>query len=157
MRNVLLSLFLFPLLILPLVSAETPKDPYRMFPSPEEGVVRYVIEVPKQSNESDYRVELLVGKEMLADCNLRGLNGKVEKKPLKGWGYSYYSVSDIQQGPHTMMICNEPAKERFVAMHFPKLLRYNSRLGTVVYVPKGYEVRYRIWQADAKMHQAVQR
>jgi ecotin len=28
------------------------------------------------------------------------------------------------------------------------LIRYNSRLPVVVYVPEGVEVRYRIWRAD---------
>ena len=29
------------------------------------------------------------------------------------------------------------------------LVPYNSRLPIVVYVPEGYEVRYRIWNASA--------
>ena len=32
----------------------------------------------------------------------------------------------------------------------PFLLRYNSRLPIVVYVPEGVEVRYRIWSAGAE-------
>ncbi len=83
MRSILFSLLLFPLLMLPLAAAETSKDPYHMFPSPKKGEVHYVIEVPKQSNEFDYRIEIFIGKEMLTACNLRGLNGKVKKKPLK--------------------------------------------------------------------------
>ncbi|RQW83332.1 MAG: proteinase inhibitor I4 serpin, partial [Methylococcus sp.] len=30
----------------------------------------------------------------------------------------------------------------------PYLIRYNSKLPVVVYVPKGNEVRYRVWRAD---------
>jgi ecotin len=30
----------------------------------------------------------------------------------------------------------------------PELLRYNSRLPLVVYLPDGVEVRYRIWRGD---------
>jgi ecotin len=38
--------------------------------------------------------------------------------------------------------------ERFIAISGePYLIRYNSRLPIVVYVPEGVEVRYRIWKA----------
>ena len=37
------------------------------------------------------------------------------------------------------------------------LLRYNSRLPVVVYVPQGFDVRYRIWTAGAQIGQARSR
>ena len=44
---------------------------------------------------------------------------------------------------------NTPQVDRFVTLGGePKLLRYNSRLPIVVYVPSGVEVRYRLWRAD---------
>ena len=33
----------------------------------------------------------------------------------------------------------------------PELMRYNSRLPLVIYVPQGVEVRYRIWRGDDKV------
>lgn len=36
------------------------------------------------------------------------------------------------------------------------LLRYNSKLPLVLYVPKDIEVRYRIWSASAKVEKAIQ-
>ncbi len=131
-----------------LTAADTsPKDPYHMFPQASERQNRFVIEVPRKENENDYRLQLLVGKRISADCNMHGLSAKIEKKLLKGWGYHYYTFSNIHEGPHTMMACMEPKQERFLSVYTESLLRYNSRLGTVVYVPKGYEVRYRIWKA----------
>ena len=45
----------------------------------------------------------------------------------------------------------EPKVDRFITLGGePKLLRYNSRLPVVVYVPADVEVRYRIWRADRK-------
>ena len=38
--------------------------------------------------------------------------------------------------------------KRFVTAA-PLRIAYNSRLPVVVYVPQGYEVRYRIWEASA--------
>ncbi|KAF1019879.1 MAG: Ecotin [Pseudomonas sp.] len=35
------------------------------------------------------------------------------------------------------------------------LLRYNSKLPIVVYVPKDVEVRYRIWSASATVSNAI--
>jgi ecotin len=46
-----------------------------------------------------------------------------------------------------------PKVPRFITIGGdPYLIRYNSRLPVVVYVPEGVEVRYRIWSAapDAK-------
>jgi ecotin len=43
---------------------------------------------------------------------------------------------------------NAPKVDRFVTLGGkPYLIRYNSRLPVVVYVPEGAEVRYRIWSA----------
>lgn len=36
------------------------------------------------------------------------------------------------------------------------MLRYNSKLPIVLYVPKDIEVRYRIWSASDKVEKAVQ-
>ncbi|BAF71782.1 serine protease inhibitor ecotin [Sulfurovum sp. NBC37-1] len=140
-----------------LYAAETPKDKYGMFPEPESGYVRYIVEVRKTKNDYDHKVELLIGKTMMVDCNHHSFSGKIEKLPLQGWGYSYYKVSDIKSGPTTMMACQEPKKEAFVSLRLPRdmeLVRYNSRLGRVIYVPKGFEVRYRVWSAEDKVHQA---
>ena len=42
-----------------------------------------------------------------------------------------------------------PQVEKFVTLGGePYLVRYNSRLPLVIYVPEGVEVRYRIWRAD---------
>ena len=141
-------------------AADTPKDKYSMFPQAEDGYIRYIVEVPRTENDYDHKVELLIGKTMMVDCNHHSFSGKIEKFPLKGWGYSYYIVSDIKSGPTTMMACREPEKEAFISMHLPpkmELIPYNSRLGRVIYVPKGFEVRYRVWSAEEKIHQAQKR
>ena len=42
-----------------------------------------------------------------------------------------------------------PKVDRFITLAGEaQLMRYNSRLPLVVYVPKGVEVRHRIWRAD---------
>ena len=132
------------------------KDNIHMFPQAQEGFVRHVIEVPKTDNDHDHRVELLIGKNMMVDCNYHSFSGKIESVTLKGWGYKYLEVSNIQSGPSTMMACREPKTEKFISIR-DTLRRYNSRSPIVAYIPEGYEVRYRIWNADDNVQQAVQR
>jgi len=137
--------------------AETEKkNNIHMFPQAQKGFVRHVIEVPKTDNDYDHKVELLIGKVMLVDCNKHSLMGKVESVTLKGWGYKYLEVTDIQSGPSTLMACKELKTEKFISIR-DTLRRYNSRSPIVAYLPEGYEVRYRIWSADDNIQQATQR
>ena len=159
MKRMLLGLAL-ALVTMSLHAADAHKDRYAMFPQAEKGYVRYIVEVPKTENDYDHKVELLIGKNMMVDCNYHSFSGKIEKLPLKGWGYSYYRVSDIKSGPTTMRACREPRKEAFITVYLPQetqLMRYNSRLGTVIYVPEEFEVHYRIWNAEEDIQKAVKR
>ncbi len=132
------------------------KDNIHMFPQAQEGFVRHVIEVPKTDNDHDHRVELLIGKTMMVDCNHHSFSAKIESVALKGWGYQYLEVKEIKSGPTTMMACREPKTEQFISIR-DSLRRYNSRSPIVAYVPEGYEVRYRVWSAEDNVQQAVQR
>jgi len=142
-----------------LYAADAKKDKTHMFPKAQEGFVQHVIEVPKTENDYDHKVELLIGKTMLVDCNRHSFGGKVENVTLKGWGFKYLEVSNIQSGPSTMMACPNPKTEKFVTLYMgdEALRRYNSRSPIVAYVPEGYEVRYRIWSAGEKVEMAVQK
>ncbi len=150
---------IFTLITSSLYAETEKKDNIHMFPQAQEGFVRHVVEVPKTDNDEDHRVELLIGKTMLVDCNKHSLRAKVENVTLKGWGYKYLEVSDIHSGPSTMMACPQPKTEKFISLYMGKetLRRYNSRLPIVAYIPEGYEMRYRIWSAGDKIQQANKR
>ena len=132
------------------------KDNIHMFPQAKEGFIRYVVEVPKTENDSNHRVELLIGKNMMVDCNHHSFEAEIKSVILKGWGYQYLEVGDIRSGPTTMMFCPEPKVEKFISIH-DTLRRYNSRSPIVVYVQEGYEVRYRVWSADKTLSHAIER
>ena len=117
------------------------------FPKAGEGMVRHVIEMKKKSDESLYKVEIIPGKVMSVDCNHHSLMGKLEEKDLQGWGYTYYEFTSDGQTRSTMMACNKPNENKFVSGQ-TLIARYNSKLPIVIYAPKGYEVKYRIWKAD---------
>lgn len=131
----------------------------KAFPPAAEGMERYVIELPhkERGEDNDFMVELIVGKEMETDgVNKVHLGGKLETKPLEGWGFTFYEVRKLGPAASTKIGVPPGTKtvKRFVsgpAMKIP----YNSRVPIVVYVPKGAEVRYRIWKASDKAEAAA--
>lgn len=117
------------------------------YPEANAEQTRYAIYLHQKENEQDYKVELIIGKNMMTDsCNRYLLGGKIEEKELQGWGYSYYVVESTGQAASTLMACNDDKKqENFVAITTETFSRYNSKLPIVVYAPKGMIVKYRIW------------
>jgi ecotin len=136
------------------VSAQA-ADNMKAFPPPEEGMARYVLQVPKQEDESVFKVELIVGKTVKVDKrNKYFFGGKIEVEIIKGWGFPRYIVSKLGPMGGTMMAIDakEPKVNRFIALGGePYLIRYNNRLPIVVYAPSGVEVRYRIWRASPEV------
>ena len=115
---------------------------------------RFVIMLPAAKDEDSLKVELLVGKcEMLDSGNRYFFAGRLGKETVRGWGYDYFILKSLGPMAGTLMAIdpNVPKVERFITLGGdPQLHRYNSRLPLVVYVPKGVQVRYRIWRADQK-------
>ncbi|MGB5453390.1 MAG: ecotin family protein [Sedimenticolaceae bacterium] len=130
------------------------------FPPPREGMERFVIVLPhkERGEEDDFRVEIVVGKQMLTDgVNGVRLGNRIEPRPLQGWGYTYYEVTGPSTTMSTLMAPRPgaPQVDEFVTAA-PLRIAYNSRLPVVVYVPRGFEVRYRIWEAPKAMEKAQQ-
>jgi ecotin len=144
------SVLLFALAV-PAVHAA---DNMKAFPPAEPGMVRFVLDVPKQDDESSLKVELIVGKTVQTDGqNRHFFGGRIETETIKGWGFPRYIVRKLGPMAGTLMAVdpNAPKVSRFVTLGGdPYLIRYNSRLPIVVYVPEGAEVRYRIWAAGAE-------
>lgn len=148
------------LLFLFAVSAGQAADNMKAFPPAAEGMVRYVLQLPKQADESAFKVELIVGKTVQVDeRNSYFFGGKIEEETIQGWGFTRYKVSTLGPMAGTLMAVdpNAPKVARFITLGGdPYLIRYNSRLPIVVYVPEGVEVRYRIWTAGAEV-KAIER
>ena len=128
-------------------------DNLKAFPPAEAGMVRHVIDLPQQEDESAFRVELIIGKTVKTDAGNRYFFiGTLETENIPGWGYSRYILRKLGPMAGTLMAAdpNAPLVERFISIGGePQLLRYNSRLPLVVYVPADVEVRHRVWRADA--------
>lgn len=130
----------------------------KAFPAAQEGMTRYVILLPhkERGEEESFRVEIIVGKELLTDgVNSYRLGGEITAKPLEGWGFTYYEVAKFGQTASTLIGVQPgtPPVKKFVAI--PSMtVPYNSRIPIVVYVPEGAEVRYRIWSAPVNSEPA---
>lgn len=108
------------------------------YPKADAGFTRQVIHLPKQDAEDAFKVEIIAGKTLEADCNQQRLGGELEEHTLEGWGYSYYRLDKVSGPMSTMMACPGQKKEqRFIPVVGEGfLLRYNSKLPIVVYAPK---------------------
>lgn len=152
MKKTLMQLLVVNLVVFG-ASAFTAEHPeLKAFPPAKEGMERFVIVLPhkERGEENSFKVEIIVGKEMLTDgVNLVRLANTIEARPLKGWGYTYYEVTGSSKTMSTLMAPPEGAVmvKKFITAS-PLQVPYNSRLPIVVFVPKGYEVRYRIWEAS---------
>lgn len=122
-----------------------------MFPPAKEGNIQHIIHLKPQKNEDDFTVELSVGKHMMVDCNKHFFAGSITEQNLDGWGYPYYVAETNGEVAGTRMLCPDGKKHAdFVSIQALKI-RYNSKLPIVIYVPRGFEVQYRIWKAGKYM------
>lgn len=127
-------------------------DNLKAFPPAEEGMVRHVISLKQQADEADFRVELIVGKTVKVDAaNRYFFGGQLETEIIPGWGFERHVLRQLGPMAGTLMAVDPaaPRIDRFIALGGEaRLLRYNSRLPLVVYVPQGVEVRHRIWRVE---------
>lgn len=130
-------------------------DVMKAFPPAGEGMDRYVLHLPEQQDEAALQVELLVGRTVRVDkANRYFLGGSIESQSIPGWGYTRYTVDKLGPMAGTRMAVDPkaPKVDRFITLGGPPyLVRYNSRLPLVVYVPEDAEVRYRIWRAEPQV------
>jgi ecotin len=122
------------------------------FPPAEQGMVRHVIQLPERGDEADLKVELIVGKTIRTDTiNKHFFAGALVAETIPGWGYERYILRDLGPLAATLMAVppDAPLVDSFVTTGGDRqILRYNSRVPLVVYVPAGVEVRHRLWHAD---------
>lgn len=141
-------LFFFLLLI---ASAHA-SDDLKAFPPAENGMVRHVLILPKELDETLHKVELIAGKTILIDKqNSYFFAGSITSETVMGWGYTKYVVSNPGPLGGTLMAVDpdEPKVKRFIKYRgSPYIIPYNSRLPVVVYAPESVEVHYRIWSTE---------
>lgn len=132
--------------------AQQPQDNMKAYPPAADGMKRVVVYLESKEEEDDYRIELMVGKTVQVDAaNRFFFSGTLEEETIEGWGFPKYIVKQIgpMAGTRIGVDPDAPKVKRFVKLGGePKLLRYNSKLPVVVYVPKDAEVQLKVWVAS---------
>lgn len=132
--------------------AQQPQDNMKAYPPAADGMKRVVVYLESKEEEDDYRIELMVGKTVEVDAaNRFFFSGTLEEETIEGWGFPKYIVKQIgpMAGTRIGVDPDAPKVKRFVKLGGePKLLRYNSKLPVVVYVPKDAEVKLKVWVAS---------
>ncbi len=132
--------------------AQQPQDNMKAYPPAADGMKRVVVYLESKEEEDDYRIELMVGKTVEVDAaNRFFFSGTLEEETIEGWGFPKYIVKQIgpMAGTRIGVDPDAPKIKRFVKLGGePKLLRYNSKLPVVVYVPKDAEVKLKVWVAS---------
>lgn len=134
------------------ISAQTAKvteeaiNNLKPFPEKIGDMERQVIFLEQRADESLFMIEIIAGIYKEADCNRHTLAGQFKENVLEGWGYNYYVFETNGQIASTRMMCHEPETIKFIAGQ-GEILRYNSRMPLVVYLPKDIMLKYRVWSA----------
>jgi len=144
------KVFVISSFLLVCVNVFAASDEMKPYPPARDGYKRMVIHLQALADEDANKLEIIIGKTMKVDCNRHWFGGQITEETAKGWGYPYYILKSVMGPMSTMMACPPDKKEQetFVQVQGDQaLLRYNSKLPVVVYVPADFEVHYRIWTA----------
>lgn len=131
------------------------------YPRPTAAQTRWVIQLPGvlpptadprlSPNPSDWRVQLIAGREVVADCNQQAFRGRFRASKVKPLGVSVYTVSDVGPMVTTRMACppGQAKRKVFVPMGSrPFVAPYDASRPIVVYTPKDLQLRWRLWKAE---------
>ena len=135
------------------------------YPAPAAGLQRWVIQpsglLPKSSdplisaNPHDWRVQLIVGKNVDLDCNHSWLSGpslRMQRLP-EASGKALFVVNGPLVVMKTRKAClpDQPRQRSFLSLgKQPYLVPYNPSWPIVVDLPKGTELRWRVWKAETR-------
>lgn len=170
-RSVLLALVslpLMPALVSAPAAVAVPRLDLTGYPQAGAGERRWVIQLPGvlpptrdpalSPSPSDWRVELIVGRELEVDCNRHTFSGRLRPEPLPARGTTIYRVSQVGPVASTRMACPPAEAKRrvFVPMGGgkPFVVPYNVSLPIVVYAPRDLELRWRLWKAEKQQRPA---
>ena len=133
------------------------------YPQPAPGLQRWVIQpsglLPKSSDPTvsshplDWRIQLIVGQEVTLDCNQKQLSGPGMTMRMlpQASGKALFEVKAPLRVISTKMACSpeQPVKRSFLSLgRQPYLVPYNPSWPIVVDLPKGAELRWRLWKAE---------
>ncbi|QTD45658.1 ecotin family protein [Ottowia testudinis] len=126
-----------------------PADVLGALPASLPGHQRHVVHLPPLDNEHLHRAELLGGKTLTVDCNRQGMDGHFAPREVPGRGYPYWVFTSNGNVMSTRMACPPGSnRQQFVSAE-TLLVPYNSRVPLVVFVPDGFEFKWRPFDTRA--------
>lgn len=127
-------------------------DLLEAFPESMPGYDRYVLlltPLSEAQKTTELKVEIIPGKTAKVDCNKHTLNGNIQTKTAEGWGLDYLVFESDGEYASTRMGCPDNSiSEKFIYGQ-TQTLSYNSNVPIVIFVPQGFEVKYRVWKSPA--------
>ncbi|GEM_PF-1635279 len=136
------------------ISAQIPvtqQIPSNQFPIPTDNQIQITLQLPPKGDaktERNFKIELIPGKKEMVDCNVHGFDGKFEEKELQEYGYNYYVFESKGEMFSTLMSCPDETKHEEFVTGKSITIDYNSQIPLIMYIPKGFEVKYRIWEGN---------
>ncbi|WP_437497774.1 ecotin family protein [Sorangium sp. So ce1099] len=114
------------------------------YPPTMNGKRRIVIELPQLEDEDLARMEISFSKILEnSDCNKKWVNGTIKEGTIEGWGYPYWEVNSNGDIAGTLMGCGDRPTKTERVFGAREMIRYNSRLPLVIYVPEGLDAAFR--------------
>lgn len=128
-------------------SAEAQKA-LEAYPAAEDGQQRWLIwfeAVSENTDEDALRVDVRVGVRTEVDgVNRYRLSGELRKRSVEGWGFDSYHYEGESEVASTRMSAKGVIAQSDIVWNASQLIRYNSRLPLVVYMPAHLHLSYRI-------------
>lgn len=120
------------------------------FPEKLDGYERYVLLLPSvpATHPTEQKIEIIPGITREADCNIHSLNGTFSKETIEGFGYEYLVFKSDGNYASTRMACPDNSLTSQFISGETELVLYNSQLPIVIFAPKGFEVKYRVWESE---------
>ena len=140
------------------------------YPDPAPGLKRWVIQpsglLPKSADPLisahplDWRIQLIVGQTVRLDCNTKRLSGfgMTMRMLPKASGKALFEVKGPVAVISTKMACpdDQPTRTSFLSLgKQPYLVPYNASWPIVVDLPENVQLRWRVWKAETRQHNAV--
>ncbi len=150
--------------LLPAASPAIPRFDGAAYPAAAAGERRWVIQLPGvlpptadpalSPDPADWRVQLIVGRSLLLDCNRHTLAGKLVQETPPGAPGPVIRVQGAGPVLSTRMACppEPPPRRGFLPIGAgkPFVVPYNASRPIVVYAPQDLEVRWRLWKAEKR-------
>lgn len=108
-----------PLLMCTTAAGQESKENMKAYPDAEEGMVRYVLHLEPQEDESLFRVQLLVGQTVTIDeVNRYFFAGELIEESIEGWGFPKYTLKNLGPlaGTRVGVDPDAPKVKRFITL-----------------------------------------